>query len=168
MSSNLFFSVFKGGEEALYLRGKSIFYHGKRKDLRKQINRIYSFKSYLNPARLWKQSSLLKTNYLISWKSKITMLTHIAKTDLVAARTVLNPKVLFIFLSLLYSYPKATEKGTENKQMNKRYSSAYLDKLAKHTHGYIFISAPSFSHTVPLKQSLRVSPATPTGSISPL
>lgn len=67
------------------------------------------------------------------------MLTHIAKTDLVAARTVLNPKALFIVLSLLYSYPKATEKGTENKQMNKRYSSAYLDKLAKHTHGYIFI-----------------------------
>lgn len=64
------------------------------------------------------------------------MLTHIAKTDLVAARTVLNPKALCIFLSLLYSYPKATEKGTENKQMNKRYSSAYLDK---HTHGYIFI-----------------------------
>lgn len=81
------------------------------------------------------------------------MLTHIAKTDLFAARTVLNPKALCIFLSLLYSYPKATEKGTENKQVNKILLCLSGQTGQTHTWIYFYLNPFFLSHRAPEAES---------------
>lgn len=81
------------------------------------------------------------------------MLTHIAKTDLFAARTVLNLKALCIFLSLLYSYPKATEKGTENKQVNKILLCLSGQTGQTHTWIYFYLNPFFLSHRAPEAES---------------